>query len=85
MAATLTQSRKTQSLLPSILNGLRSEQKTSPSLLLWDDEGLSLYDVVLEAPEYYPSIREWVLLRNVAQRIASKFTSGDRLMELGAG
>jgi uncharacterized SAM-dependent methyltransferase len=85
MVANLTLVRKAQSLLPSILDGLRSEHRTSPSLLLWNDEGLSLYDAVLEAPDYYPSTREWSLLHNVVQRIASKISSGDRLMELGAG
>ena len=74
-----------QSLVPSILSGLKAEDRESPSLLLWNDRGLSLFDAVLESPDYYLATREWSLLRETVDKIVSSISSGDRLIELGAG
>lgn len=75
----------TQSLVPCIVDGLKSEFRESPSLLLWNDRGLSLFDEVLGSPDYYPASREWSLLRTAVHKIAYSISSGDRLIELGAG
>lgn len=74
-----------QSLVPSIVDGLSSNPRELPALLLWNDGGLSLFDAVLESPNYYPATREWSLLHNVVHKIAHTISSGDRLIELGAG
>lgn len=74
-----------QRLVPCITDGLNSEHRESPSLLLWNDRGLSLFDAVLDSPDYYLTTREWSLLRDSVQKIAYSISSGDRLIELGAG
>ena len=74
-----------QSLVPCIVDGLKSQHRESPSLLLWNDRGLSLFDAVLDSPDYYPATREWSLLHNAVCKIAYSISSGDRLIELGAG
>ncbi|KAL3421183.1 Ergothioneine biosynthesis protein 1-like protein 1 [Phlyctema vagabunda] len=72
-------------LIPEILNGLRREHKELPSLLLWDSRGLGLFDVILDSTNYYPSKREPELLQARVRKIASTISSGDRVIELGAG
>lgn len=75
-----------QGLVPSIVSGLKKvEDRESPSLLLWNDAGLSLFDGVLESQNYYLANREWTLLRQQVDKIVSSIASGDRLIELGAG
>ncbi|KAK2592654.1 hypothetical protein QQS21_009653 [Conoideocrella luteorostrata] len=74
-----------QNLVPAIVKGLSAPSKDLPSLLLWNDHGLSLYDTVLESPDYYPATREWSLLHTVVHKITHSISSGDRLVELGAG
>ena len=73
------------SLVPLILSGLRSQERELPGLLLWNDRGLSLFDAVLESPDYYLTRREWSLLCAAVHEIVSTIQSGDRLIELGAG
>ncbi|KAH9997470.1 histidine-specific methyltransferase [Xylariaceae sp. FL0662B] len=72
-------------LVACIVDGLKSERKESPQLLLWNDRGLSLFDAVLESPDYYPATREWSLLHNCVHKISSAISSGNRVIELGAG
>lgn len=74
-----------QSLVPCIVDGLKSERRECPPLLLWNDRGLSLFDAVLDSPDYYPATREWSLLHNAVHKISYSISSGDRLIELGAG
>jgi uncharacterized SAM-dependent methyltransferase len=74
-----------RSLIPCIVTGLKSETKESPSLLLWDDRGLSLFDAVLDSPKYYPAAREWGLLHDAIYDIARIIPDGARVVELGAG
>lgn len=75
----------TNSLVPSIIQGLRAEDRELPSLLLWDDQGLSLFNAILDSPEYYLANKEWALLHNEVHNIVASISSGDRLVELGAG
>lgn len=74
-----------QNLVPSMVTGLQSESKELPSLLLWNDRGQQLFDVILDSQDYYPASRETELLHNCVQRIVYSTSSGDRLIELGAG
>jgi uncharacterized SAM-dependent methyltransferase len=75
----------TGSLVPSILQGLRAEERELPSLLLWNDQGLSLFNAVLDSADYYLANKEWALLRDEVQNIVASISSGDRLIDLGAG
>ncbi|KAL3412392.1 histidine-specific methyltransferase [Aspergillus fumigatus] len=81
----LRQATTANSLVPSIIQGLRAEDRELPSLLLWDDQGLSLFNAILDSPEYYLANKEWALLHNEVHNIVASISSGDRLVELGAG
>lgn len=66
-------------------------QKTLPTLLLYDERGLQIYDeLTTNVPEYYPFSAEEEILRNHADQIvramhgsAVHFT--EVVVELGAG
>ena len=74
-----------QSLVPCIVDGLKSERRESPPLLLWNDRGLSLFNAVLDSLDYYLATREWSLLHNAVHKICYSILSGDRLIELSTG
>lgn len=73
------------SLVPLVIAGLQTKERELPGLLLWNDRGLSLFDAVLDSPNYYLTRREWSLLCAVVDEVFSSVQSGDRLVELGAG
>ncbi|EIW75222.1 hypothetical protein CONPUDRAFT_77468 [Coniophora puteana RWD-64-598 SS2] len=68
-------------------------QKAIPSMLLYDERGLQLYDAVTtEAPEYYPFAAEEEILRRHSEDIAramhvgpGSVVPGETVLELGAG
>lgn len=78
-----------------ILAGLRQpfNQKTLPTLLLYNERGLQLYDdITTKAPEYYLFAAEEEILRNHANEIVNTMHSpdgevvhGEAIVELGAG
>jgi uncharacterized SAM-dependent methyltransferase len=65
--------------------GLRAKEKKLPSLLLWNETGLKLFEKIITSEEYYPLAREMKLLQECEHEIARFFSAGDRLVELGAG
>jgi L-histidine Nalpha-methyltransferase / hercynylcysteine S-oxide synthase len=79
-----------------ILKGLSRPfgQKSLPTLLLYDETGLRLYDdITTEAPEYYLFGAEEDILKNYADKIAlvmhsrggGEVNKGEVILELGAG
>lgn len=74
-----------ESLPTQIVAGLKEEQKSLPSLLLWNGRGLKLFDAILDSGKYYPAKREPELLASCMPKIAHKISSGERVIELGAG
>ncbi|KII86682.1 hypothetical protein PLICRDRAFT_177435 [Plicaturopsis crispa FD-325 SS-3] len=79
-----------------ILEGLAQPvgQKTLPTMLLYDERGLKLYDdITTHAPEYYLFAAEEEILKNHADEIVSVMHSHDSedsvrdeiILELGAG
>ena len=79
-----------------ILKGLskHSGEKSLPTLLLYDETGLRLYDdITSEAPEYYLFEAEEDILKNYADEIAfvmhsrdgGEVSKGEVVLELGAG
>lgn len=68
-------------------------QKNLPTLLLYNERGLRLYDdITTEAPEYYPFTAEEEILKNHADDIVEVMHSregeilpGEVVLELGAG
>ncbi|OQE34623.1 hypothetical protein PENCOP_c016G07432 [Penicillium coprophilum] len=74
-----------EGLVPQILSGLESDEKELPSLLLWNGRGLELFDEILDSQKYYPARREPKLLSECVQKVAYNISSGERVIELGAG
>ncbi|KAG2009978.1 hypothetical protein CC2G_012842 [Coprinopsis cinerea AmutBmut pab1-1] len=61
-------------LSQEVLNGLSRPvgEKTLPSMLLWDEEGLRLFDnVITTVPEYYPFATEKKILEEHADEIVN--------------
>ncbi|TCD60398.1 hypothetical protein EIP91_010236 [Steccherinum ochraceum] len=83
-------------LRDQILRGLSAPrgEKTLTTLLLYDEEGLRLYDqITTQAPEYYLFAAEEAILKNHGDKIAQYMHAanagaeirGESLVELGAG
>lgn len=80
---------------PMVLRGLmaRTNEKTLPTVILYDERGLRLYDkITMKAPEYYLFGAEEQILRDNADRIVDVMHQhtagvafGEVVLELGAG
>lgn len=76
------------SLRDSIRQQLHPEQdqaKRLPTLLLYDELGLRLFEDITYLEEYYLTNAEIELLKNHADNIAKLVQSGSQMMELGSG
>ncbi|EMC94080.1 hypothetical protein BAUCODRAFT_36554 [Baudoinia panamericana UAMH 10762] len=75
------------SLTDDIHKGLHapSGARSLPGLLLWNDEGLRLFEEVTYESEYYLTNAEIALLEGHAQEIAKDIEAGSILLELGSG
>jgi len=79
----------------TIIRGLMApaNEKTMPTVILYDERGLRLYDnITTKAPEYYLFGAEEQILRDHASQIVDVmhqhtggFISGEVVLELGAG
>lgn len=72
-------------LFEQILLGLSCTPPHLPSLLLWNDEGLDLFDALTQSPSYYLHDKEMEILRRHASEMAKRIPSGSALIELGCG
>ena len=72
-------------LKKEILAGLQStsgEGKTLPTLLLYNEEGLKLFEKITYLDEYYLTGEEIEVLETYADRIAERIPAGARVVEL---
>ncbi len=76
---------KTENLEPDILEGLRANPRYLPSVLLWNADGLNLFDKITQSPDYYPSYSEVDILKAHADDIAGRVSTGSTVIELGSG
>lgn len=60
-------------------------EKQLPTLLLYDERGLKLFEDITYLEEYYLTSVELGLLDRFARRIAERIPSGVQLIELGSG
>lgn len=74
-----------EGLVAQIVAGLKSEERSLPSLLLWNRRGLELFDAILDSGKYYPAEREPDLLSYCMPKMAYSISSGEQVIELGAG
>jgi len=65
--------------------GLREVPRSLPSLLLWDSQGLRLFDELARDAIYYPRRKETSLMSNHANCIAASIPAGSVIIELGSG
>jgi L-histidine Nalpha-methyltransferase / hercynylcysteine S-oxide synthase len=72
-------------LKQDILSGLKKEEKTLPTLLLYDDQGLRLFEEITYLDEYYLTEEEIALLHEYADQIAKRIPSNALIVELGSG
>lgn len=76
------------SLIDEIRKGLdpgHGEEKTLPTLLLYSEKGLQLFEEITYLDEYYPTNAEIEVLKNHAASIAKRIQPGSILVELGSG
>ena len=75
-------------LKQQIVEGLKrraGEEKTLPTLLLYDDQGLKLFERITYLEEYYLTGEEINVLEEHADDIARYMPTGCMLVELGSG
>jgi len=75
------------SLKDEILNSLNPQEgpKRLPTLLLYDERGLQLFEEITYLDEYYLTNAEIEVLRSYARNIAEAIPSGSMVVELGSG
>jgi len=74
------------SLQDQILEGLNDPFSPSiPSILLWDDIGLKLFETLALTPHYAPFHSELSILNHHVDDIIAIIPSGSLLIELGCG
>ena len=76
------------SLLEDIRKGLRPTDgggKTLPTLLLYDQNGLRLFEQITYLDEYYLTGAEIEVLETYAVKIAERVRPGSIVVELGSG
>ena len=56
-----------------------------PTLLLYDEDGLKLFEKITYLEEYYPTNAEIEVLNSNCHRIAERIQNGSRVVELGSG
>jgi len=85
--------RKDGALTPltdQIRSGLKPEndgEKRLPTLLLYDEQGLKLFEKITYLEEYYPTGHEIEVLERYADHIADRIAlkPGSMIVELGSG
>ena len=76
------------SLLDAIhvnLNSGLERERRLPTLLLYDDQGLKLFEDITYLDEYYLTNAEIEVLANHAEQIADHVKAGSVVIELGSG
>lgn len=75
-------------LKQEILNGLKpsdGKEKTLPTLLLYDEQGLKLFEKITYLKEYYLTGEEIDVLEKHARSIAERIPDNSMVVELGSG
>lgn len=84
----IRQDREELDLLKDIKSGLRPSnggRKTLPTLLLYDEAGLKLFEKITYLEEYYLTNAEIEALQRYASRIAERVQPNSIVLELGSG
>lgn len=84
----IRRSKIEKSILDDILVGLRpkhGQAKKMPTLLLYDEAGLKLFEDITYLEEYYLTNAEIDVLERFADQLASSMETGSMMIELGSG
>lgn len=75
-----------KSLRVSLSGGASGDEPpTFPSLLLWNERGLKIFEAITYSKEYYLTRSEIDVLERYSVEIAGKMKPGTMLVELGSG
>lgn len=69
----------------AMLNPVQGQEKRMPTLLLYDEQGLKLFEDITYLDEYYLTNAEIEVLTNHTDEIASHISAGSQVVELGSG
>lgn len=72
-------------LKEDIIAGLKGDEKTLPTLLLYDEAGLKLFEEITYLKEYYLTNEEIAVLQTHAHEIARTIADNAIVLELGSG
>ena len=67
------------------LRPVEGKEKRMPTMLLYDERGLKLFEQITYLDEYYPTNAELEVLEKYADNIAARIPVGSRVVELGSG
>ena len=76
------------SIYDDLQSQLRPEdggEKKLPTMLLYDEQGLKLYEEITYLEEYYLTNAEIDVLKRYADHIAERIQNGSQVIELGSG
>ena len=76
------------SILDDLQQGLRPRnggEKRMPTMLLYDEKGLKLFEKITYLEEYYLTNAEIEVLECYANQIAERIQVGSQVIELGSG
>lgn len=68
-----------------MLRPAKGEEKRLPTLLLYDEQGLKLFEDITYLEEYYLTNAEIEVLKGHADDIAQLIPAGSQILELGSG
>lgn len=83
----IRRSKLEHSLKDDIVSGLDNAEgeKTLPTLLLYDEMGLKLFQEITYLDEYYLTNAEIAVLEEYAKEMAKRIPKGAAIVELGSG
>ena len=84
----IRQTEITTALAEQIWQGLDpgdGKEKSLPTMLLYDESGLKLFEKITYLEEYYLTNAEIELLKENAIQIVNLIKSGSKIVELGSG
>ena len=67
------------------LDAPQGQEKRLPTLLLYDEQGLKLFEDITYLEEYYLTNAEIEVLTNHADEVAQHIRAGSLVVELGSG
>ena len=76
------------SIFDDLQQGLRpvhGEEKRMPTMLLYNEKGLKLFEEITYLDEYYLTNAEIEVLERYADQIAERIPYGSQIVELGSG